>query len=78
VLKQVWQAIGHAARQADVQVFATTHSYECITAAHEAFTASGIYDLSVHRLDRVNDKIEVATYDQETLGYATEMNHEVR
>src|SRR5262249_48001630 len=37
VQKQVWQAIGAAARQANVQIFATTHSWECIQAAHQAF-----------------------------------------
>jgi hypothetical protein len=78
VMQKVWQAIAHAARQADVQVFATTHSYECIAAAHEAITASGAGDLRLYRLDRLDDHIEVAAYDQELLGYATEMSHEVR
>lgn len=78
VLTKVWQAIAHAARQANVQVFATTHSYECIVAAHEAFTANGPYDLRLFRLDRIGEDIKVAAYDQDVLGYATEMNHEVR
>jgi hypothetical protein len=78
VLQNVWAAIAAAARQFDVQVIATTHSYECIRAAHEAFTANGKYDLRLYRLERINDQVEVATYDQETLGYATEMTHEVR
>src|SRR5262249_1285242 len=30
VQKQVWQAIAKAARRLDVQVFATTHSWECL------------------------------------------------
>src|SRR5262249_6882137 len=72
VMKDVWKAIAAAARQMDVQVFATTHSYECIQAAHEAITASGTYDLRLFRLDRVNDEIQVAAYDQDVLGYATE------
>jgi hypothetical protein len=62
----------------NVQLFATTHSYQCIEAAHEAFTRSGPYDLRLHRLDRVGERIEVATYDQETLGTALELYHEVR
>ncbi len=78
VLTRVWQAIGHAARQANVQVFATTHSYECIVAAHEAFTANGPYDLRLFRLDRIGEDIKVAAYDRDVLAYATEMNHEVR
>jgi hypothetical protein len=78
VQKQVWQAIAQAARQADVQVFATTHSYECIQAAHEAFKETGQYDFALHRLDREDNTIEAVTYDQETLEYALEMFHEVR
>jgi hypothetical protein len=78
VLTKVWQAIAHAARQANAQVFATTHSYECIVAAHEAFTAHGPYDLRLFRLDRIGEEIKVAAYDKDVLGYATEMNHEVR
>jgi hypothetical protein len=72
VMKDVWKAMAVAARQMDVQVFASTHSYECIQAAHEAFTASGTYDLRLHRLERINEEIQVAGYDQEILGYATE------
>lgn len=78
IMKDVWKAIAVAARQMDVQVFATTHSYECIRAAYEAFTASGTSDLRLYRLERINEEIQVAAYDQETLGYATEMSHEVR
>ena len=67
VLKNVWQAIAETARQADVQVFATTHSYFCIDAAYEAFKASGPYDLSLHRLDRVADhEFRDVAYDEET------------
>jgi hypothetical protein len=78
VMKDVWKAIALAARQLNVQVLATTHSYECITAAHEAFTESGPYDLRLYRLDRTNGEIHVAAYDQDVLSYAAEMSHEVR
>ena len=37
VLSRVWSAIGEAAGRYETQVFATTHSFECIEAAHEAF-----------------------------------------
>jgi hypothetical protein len=78
VLKNVWQAIAQAARKADVQVFATTHSYECINAAHEAFLASGTYDFNLHRLDREEGGIEVVSYDQESIGGAMDHFMEVR
>ncbi len=78
VMTDVWKAIAVAARRVDAQVFATTHSYECITAANEAFRDNGPDDLRLYRLDRINDEIQVAAYDPEILNYATEMNHEVR
>jgi hypothetical protein len=78
VMKDVWKAIALAARQMDVQVFATTHSYECIQAAHEAFLSSDAYDLRLFRLDRINDEIQVTTYDAETIGAAVDYYHEVR
>src|SRR5260370_15583162 len=65
VHKQVWQAIAAAARNNNVQVFATTHSWECIRYAHEAFSEDTIYDLRMHRLDRIDTKTSVTTYDPE-------------
>jgi AAA15 family ATPase/GTPase len=78
VMVKVWQAIAEAARQADVQVFATTHSYECIQAAQQAFQPQDSGVLRLFRLDRIQDQIRVVEYDQETLNYAIEMTHEVR
>jgi hypothetical protein len=82
VMTKVWAAIAKAARAADVQVFATTHSWECITAAHEAFheefKRSGLYDFRLHRLDRVGDDIRAVTLDQEMLDTAIQMGLEVR
>ncbi len=78
VQEKVWLAIAHAARQADAQVFATTHSYECIQAAHRANKASGSYDLRFFRLDRTKDGIRVGTSDEEIMETAIDMNLEVR
>ncbi len=77
-MHKVWLAIAAAARQFNTQVFATTHSYECIWAAHESFTASGQYGFHLHRLDRVDDRIEAVTYDQETLASSAKADLEVR
>ncbi len=64
VQKQVWQAIARAARQAGVQVFATTHSWECLVKAHEAFAEDEVYDLRWHRLQDVRGEIQAVSYDQ--------------
>ncbi|MGK7878307.1 MAG: ATP/GTP-binding protein [Xenococcaceae cyanobacterium] len=65
VLTKVWKAIAHAARQAEAQIFATTHSGECIIAAHKAFSEQ--YDFRYHRLDWVKDEIKAVPYDKETV-----------
>jgi hypothetical protein len=78
VTGKVWAAVAKAARLFHVQVFATTHSWECIRAAHEAFTESGTYDFRLHRLDRINDDIRAGTYDQEALDAALKAELEVR
>ncbi|MFQ5733821.1 MAG: ATP/GTP-binding protein [Planctomycetaceae bacterium] len=75
---QVWKAIAEAARNADVQVFATTHSWECLRYAHEAFSEDEIDDFRLHRLDRANGEITATTYDRETIDAALTMGVEVR
>lgn len=78
ILPKVWRAIGEVARQFNAQVFATTHSLECIMAAHKAFVESGSYDFRLHRLDRGKEGIRAVTYDKETLEAAIETGLEVR
>ncbi len=76
---QLWQGLAENAQQEDLQVFATTHSYECIQAAHEVFSTSAEYDFAVHRLERTAEgDIRVVTYDHETLAAALDLNFEVR
>lgn len=78
VLSRVWAAIGEAARRYNTQVFATTHSFECIEAAHEAFREDKEYAFRLHRLERIADETHVITYDQGTLAAALRSNLEVR
>ncbi|MBM4038359.1 MAG: ATPase [Planctomycetes bacterium] len=80
ILPNVWRVVAEAARQFNVQVFATTHSYECIAAAHKAFAEDLPYqdEFRLHRLDRVKDETVAVTYDRETLAAAIEMGWEVR
>ena len=78
VLPAMWKVIGHAAREADCQVFATTHSRECVAAAHHAFSESFDYDLRVQRLEPANGRVEAVAYDKETLEASIEAGFEVR
>ncbi len=78
VLTKVWEAIGDVACKGETQIFATTHSIECIRAAHYAFQSRKQYDFAYHRLDRVEDEIKAVTYNEEILEFSDEMNLEVR
>jgi len=51
--EQIWAGLGEAAEKLNVQIFATTHSEECLQAAHNAFLGRKEYDLSVIQLFRV-------------------------
>ena len=77
-LVDAWKAVGAAARDSNVQVFATTHSWECVKAAQNAFAESGDDEFRLHRLERRDDDIVAITYDQEQLETSIEFNFEVR
>ncbi len=56
----------------DVQIFATTHSWEMVVAADEAARAQANYELNLIRLDRVNGEIKVTAMDRDVLETANE------
>lgn len=78
VLPNVWLAIGKAAKQFNAQIFATTHSFECIQAAHRAFSDSGDYCFRLHRLELKAGNTRVVTYDEESLAIAIQNGFDVR
>ncbi len=77
-LEPAWRAINFASRRANAQIFATTHSYECLQAATRAFEGEFASDFRLHRLERKDGDIRVVTYDHETARAAVDMNFEVR
>ena len=75
VLPDVWRIVGKVAEQFNVQVFATTHSFECVEAAYEALGADGF---RLHRLE-VNDGVNrCMTYEPDAIEGAIRHNLEVR
>ncbi|MGC9515337.1 AAA family ATPase [Methanocrinis sp.] len=78
MMQKVWAAIDRAARRSNTQVFATTHSLECIIAAHKAFIEAERYDLLVHRLDRIDDTVKDVTFSKLDLDTAFEFKMDVR
>jgi predicted ATPase len=78
VLPGVWETISQTARHFNTQVFATTHSFECISAAHGVFEKDSHYDFRLMRLERIDDDTRAITYDKESLDAAIEIGLEVR
>ncbi len=77
-LVEIWRGLLTACEHSDVQIFATTHSWECVAAAHEAFSESLEYPLAVFRLEEKNGDMAVIAYDKESLEYSVQQEWEVR
>ena len=61
-----------------MQVFATTHSYECMVAARDAFAAVEQEDLHIHRIQHRDHKMVAVTYPFEALDFTLSYGAEVR
>ena len=79
VLTEVWRMILQTSHDLIVQVFATTHSDECLKAAYEAVDSLEYYDnLKLFRFDRTEDETKVVDYSTKQLLYAIASEQEVR
>jgi AAA15 family ATPase/GTPase len=78
VLPVIWKGLFLAAKEVDVQIFATTHSWECVLAADQAAREGENYDLALIRLDRVKEDIKATVIDEKSLDMAKELHWEMR
>lgn len=74
-LPKMWRAVDEAARQFNTQVFATTHSFECVQAADETLAADA---LALHRLEVEGSRSRCITYTRDDIGAAIQHGLEVR
>jgi hypothetical protein len=63
-LRIIWEGLLLASDEMGVQIFATTHSWECIKAAHEAAGEQPSYELAVIQLFRVAEGIQGRVLDR--------------
>lgn len=75
--ESVWRAVARASVEANAQVFATTHSLECVQAAVEAFRCQEEL-FRLYRIERNDGKTRVVEYDQETAEAAIGLGLEFR
>ena len=79
IMTEVWQVIFELAMRLNVQVFATTHSWDCIAAFQKAAAedddpGSGV----LVRLERKGEDIVSTVFDERRLAYVTSDGIEVR
>ncbi len=74
----LWRFIFRLARNLNVQVFATTHSWDCIEAFQKAAREDYQEEALLIRLESKKGGIGVTLYDEEELGIATREQIEVR
>ena len=78
ILPDLWRRTQLMVDEFDVQLFATTHSGECVAAACDAFS-DRTDDVAVHVLHRAKDRrVHAATYAGETLQAARDIDLDVR
>jgi AAA15 family ATPase/GTPase len=78
-LKEMWRVVIETSVKQDAQVFATTHSWDCVQAFQQALRASTHRNEgSLIRLDRANEQVTVTTYTADELDIAIPQGIEVR
>jgi predicted ATPase len=78
VLEPLWRWIATMSSSRNLQVFATTHSEECIHAACRAFHGLGDDGLRVIRLDRLEHETRATIYDRTLIEVAERTGTEIR
>ena len=74
-LEPVWKVIFELAKKTNTQIFATTHSRECLVAAHNVAPDGFLFN---HSFRQSADGVDVSVLDKEELGFAMERKWEVR
>jgi hypothetical protein len=77
-LRTVWKHLNWLSQEFDVQVFATTHSGECMVAARDAFAYMNDEDLHFHRLDLQDGRIVATTYPFGAFDFTLDYGAEIR
>lgn len=76
---KVWESIGALLREHPaIQMVATTHSYECLKAAHEAFEGADEDAFRVFRFERRQDEINAKAIDRRSREILFESGMEIR
>ncbi len=78
VMQAAWKAVCELANKRNVQIIATTHSWEFVKAAYQAHKENLSDEFCLHRLERIDNKISVISYEKEDLDTSFDLGWEVR
>ncbi len=76
----LWKAVFASAKEFNVQVFATTHSMECLKAFSSSYSQheEDKDEIRLFRIEKKDDSLKAISYDHKTLEASLERNWEVR
>ncbi|MBA7539896.1 ATP/GTP phosphatase [subsurface metagenome] len=81
-LELLWRGIFEASQLYNVQLFITTHSYECVEAlvkiSQENLFEKDQYNIHVYRLEKKPEEIDYQMFDQDSVGHFIDKNWELR
>jgi len=80
-LPRMWRGLAKISELLGIQIFATTHSKECLETAHRVFfdeDKEGKRDLAVIQLMRVDSRVMARVLDEERVNDALEIDTELR
>jgi hypothetical protein len=67
MLDTIWSSIAELSQKFNIQVFAVTHSNECLKSAFVTLKEKNIKDFSIHRLDRKEGIIKMHKFEEKQL-----------
>ncbi|NUU99574.1 hypothetical protein XO12_05470 [Marinitoga sp. 1154] len=75
-LKSLWSGINEASKKFNVQVFATTHSWECLEAFSK--TLKNENDIKLYRIDKNEENFKIVEYENDLINLSLQNNWELR
>jgi len=78
VQRDFWRMVLTIAHNQNIQVFATTHSWDCVKGFAQAATELSKVDGRLVRIEKSDDQVSAVEYSEEELDIATRQHIEVR
>ena len=78
VQEEVFSTLLNLSKELDIQIFATTHSSECIRKAYRSFDEDDKSEFAFYRLSRVDEDVQAVYFDNEMMETSIKFRMEIR